>query len=178
MSNDVKEKIRTTLLQLSGQTSIEKINVSMLVRECNVSRTLFYYYYQDIYDVLQDILCQEMEKVIGECLSIPDSERSVCRFVELSVQQFPLMRRILHTKYYEDAEKLLTRTVKKYLRIAFYQKVGDIPVRTEEAEFILDFMASGLTAYLFRLCELPSIDAEQIGRHLHRFIHNSVAAAF
>lgn len=178
MSNDVKEKIRTTLLQLSGQTSIEKINVSMLVRECNVSRTLFYYYYQDIYDVLQDILCREMEKVIGECLSIPDSERSVCRFVELSVQQFPLMRRILHTKYYEDAEKLLTRTVKKYLRIAFYQKVGDIPVRTEEAEFILDFMASGLTAYLFRLCELSSIDAEQIGQHLHRFIHNSVAAAF
>lgn len=177
MPNDAKEKICATLLQLSSQISIEKINVSMLVRECGISRTLFYYYYQDIYDVLQDILCQGMEKVIGECLSITDPERSVCRFVELSIQQFPLMRRILHTKYYEDAEKLLTRTVKKYLRIAFYQKVGDVPVRAEEAEFLLDFMASGLTVYLFRLCETPGVDPEQVGRHLYRFIHNSVASA-
>lgn len=177
MADNVKTRIGTTLLQLSEHTSIEKINVSMLVRECGISRALFYYYYQDIYDVLEDIICRGMERVIGECLSIADGERSVCRFVELSAAWFPVLRRILHTKYYEEAERMLTRTVKKYLRIAFYQKVGDVPVRAEEAEFILDFMASGLTVYLFRLSEMPEIDTEQIGRHLHRFIRGSVASA-
>ena len=51
--------------------------MSRLVKASDISRTLFYYYYQDIFDVLEDAFSSGMSQVIDECFEIENPKDSI-----------------------------------------------------------------------------------------------------
>lgn len=161
-----KQKIEETLIRMSETTSIEKINVTALVRECGISRTIFYYYFQDIYDALEDYISTNMEELISECIAIEDPAQSIRHFTERYYMIFPMLQRILHTKYYEEAERLMIRVSKKYFRLILNKKAHDLQLVPEDVDFIIDFFASGITAYAFEHCERNDSDPEIMARNL------------
>ena len=75
-NQDMKAKIKAAMYSLAERMSIEKINVAMVIRECGISRTLFYYY-QDMFALLEDALSMDMEKIIEGCIGIKDPYASV-----------------------------------------------------------------------------------------------------
>ena len=70
---------------------IDKSNVSMLVRECGIFRTLFCYCYQDIFAVLEDILSTQIGKLITKCIKIDDPRESLRYFVWGYYRKFPFL---------------------------------------------------------------------------------------
>ena len=62
MAKFTKKAIMLSLLELLKTKSIDKVTVKDICDECEINRNTFYYYYKDIYDVLNSIFMQEIEK--------------------------------------------------------------------------------------------------------------------
>lgn len=88
---NTKQLIRETLFSLSSQMNKEKINIATIIKACGISRTLFYYYYSDMFDLLKDILSTNMEKVMQDCLKIEDGYKSCQYYIMCCTGYFPLM---------------------------------------------------------------------------------------
>lgn len=173
-NQNTKNKIKTAMYSLAEKMSIEKINVAMLIRECGISRTLFYYYYQDMFALLEDVLSTDMEKIIEGCIGIEDPYASVEYYVLCCSGHFPMLQKTLGTKYYETAERMVTAINTKYLRVAYEHKAGDVPAKSDDVSFMLRFMAGGITSLFFEQCVNPKFSVEEISRKLYRIIYSCV----
>ena len=60
MAKFTKKAIMLSLLELLKTKSIDKVTVKDICDECEINRNTFYYYYKDIYDVLNSIFMQGM----------------------------------------------------------------------------------------------------------------------
>ena len=61
MAKLTKKAIMHSLLELLKTKSIDRITVKDICDDCEINRNTFYYYYKDIYDVINSILLQEIE---------------------------------------------------------------------------------------------------------------------
>lgn len=66
MSEITKQALAQSLKTLMNTTSLAKITVNDIVKECKVNRRTFYYHFQDIYDLLEWIFKNEVAKVMAE----------------------------------------------------------------------------------------------------------------
>ena len=62
MAKFTKRAIMLSLLKLLKQKSVDKVTVKDICDECEINRNTFYYYFKDIYDVLNNIFMEEIEK--------------------------------------------------------------------------------------------------------------------
>lgn len=60
MPNFTKRAIQASFVKLLNQKTLDKISVKDVVEDCGINRNTFYYHYQDIYDLLRDILETEI----------------------------------------------------------------------------------------------------------------------
>lgn len=66
MPSFTKRAIVESFLRLVGKKSLEKITVRDIVDDCGINRNTFYYYFQDIYAVLEEICHHFVEKLPAE----------------------------------------------------------------------------------------------------------------
>lgn len=66
MAKFTQQAIMFSLLKLLQEKSIDKITVKDICEMCEINRNTFYYYYSDIYSVLEALLSTEAEKSIKE----------------------------------------------------------------------------------------------------------------
>ncbi|MCR5456546.1 MAG: TetR/AcrR family transcriptional regulator [Clostridiales bacterium] len=64
MAQETKQAIIKTFMQLLNEKSFDKITVTDIVSRCGINRNTFYYYYQDIYELLEEIFTSETDKII------------------------------------------------------------------------------------------------------------------
>lgn len=62
MAKFTQQAIMYSLLKLLQEKSIDKITVKDICELCEINRNTFYYYYSDIYQVLEELLRSETEK--------------------------------------------------------------------------------------------------------------------
>lgn len=65
MAQRTKKRIQETFLAMLDQESLDKITVKDLVDRCGMNRNTFYYYYQDLYALLEELLQEEVEKIMA-----------------------------------------------------------------------------------------------------------------
>lgn len=82
MSNFTKLAITECFIQLSKEMPIEKITVTKITERCGINRNTFYYYYQDVFALLEEIIYTKAEKlfVLDED-NLTDSWKSNLRFI-------------------------------------------------------------------------------------------------
>ncbi len=64
MSSFTRQAIMDAFLRLLLKKPFGKVTVRDIVEECGVNRTTFYYYYQDIYVIVEDIV----SSLLGPCV--------------------------------------------------------------------------------------------------------------
>lgn len=68
---ETKDRIKEAFLKLYKEKRIEKISIAELTKEAKVYRGTFYYYYQDIYDLLDNIqeeFVKKSAKIVTEVI--------------------------------------------------------------------------------------------------------------
>lgn len=68
-----ESKFKVALKELMVEKSIDDISVTILCKKCGCHRQTFYYHYQDIYDLIADILLNEDLRVFEKTTTVPDS---------------------------------------------------------------------------------------------------------
>ena len=64
MATTTKELIYKTFLELLRQKPFDKITVRDIVEKANVNRNTFYYYYSDMYEMLEEIFTVTESQIV------------------------------------------------------------------------------------------------------------------
>lgn len=70
MANFTKPAIKASFMKLLNERPLSKISVRDIVEDCGISRNSFYYHFQDIPELLGEIITDETETLIREYPSI------------------------------------------------------------------------------------------------------------
>lgn len=74
MSQFTKKAIIDSFIELSQTVPIEKITVTMISQKCGINRNTFYYYYQDVYSLLEEIIYSKSEKLFPASLQFGEAD--------------------------------------------------------------------------------------------------------
>ena len=76
---NTKERIVEAYIELEAERPVEKITVTALVERSRITRKTFYYYFKDIYDLMEYRMEREMKRVMEETMSQPDPEKALAQ---------------------------------------------------------------------------------------------------
>ena len=119
MAKFTKRAIMLSLLKLLKQKSVDKVTVKDICDECEINRNTFYYYFKDIYDVLNNIFMEEIEKNLREAGSngsfYEEYSRAAAILVEYKdvvIHVYNSRNRDIITNY---LEKMTAEVVRSYI---------------------------------------------------------------
>ena len=93
MVNRTKEAIKQTFLELLNEKPLSQITVKMIVEQCGINRNSFYYHYQDLPAVIEEMVHEEADRIMREYPSIESIETALQATVDFSAKN---RRAILH----------------------------------------------------------------------------------
>ena len=115
MPVDMKLLIAETFGKLAQRGNIDKITVKALIEECHISRQTFYYHFQDIMDVLEWSVRRQTQALLEQSLAEKDLHSALQIFISFTVQQFPLLQKLMNSQRRPMFEKLMTGALETYL---------------------------------------------------------------
>ena len=65
MAQFTKKAIRKTFMELLEEKPLDKITVKDIVERCDINRGTFYYYYSDIFALVEDVFETELEQILA-----------------------------------------------------------------------------------------------------------------
>lgn len=83
MAKFTQQAIMYSMLKLLQEKPIDKITVKDICELCEINRNTFYYYYSDIYQVLEELLRSETEKSLKKNKNTKIFMRNICRSITL-----------------------------------------------------------------------------------------------
>ena len=72
-----KEKLATALITVMEEKALDKITVKEIIEKAEVNRKTFYYYFPDIYGLLEWVISRESSKLITEIQNNRDYENAL-----------------------------------------------------------------------------------------------------
>ena len=82
MSNFTKKAIMDSFVELAQSIPMDKITIKQVCDNCKINRNTFYYYYQDLYSLKEEIIYVKAEKLfVNLDFSAPGSWKSNLRIV-------------------------------------------------------------------------------------------------
>ena len=149
MAQQTKNAIRRAFIQLLNERSLDKISIKDIAEKGAVNRNTFYYYYADIYALVEDILQLEIEDFQSK-LRRYDSWQEAFRDATAFATQ---NKRAVYHLYNSGNQETIRRYYHKVTLAAMTSYVRDqaegLPVDDEDIRVLSEFYAaalSGLTA--------------------------------
>lgn len=150
MAKFTRQAIMYSLLKLLQEKSIDKITVKDICELCEINRNTFYYYYSDIYQVLEELLKFETEKSLKEDQKYESFYEDFLKRYHLIIEYkkavynlYNSKNRDLILKYFQD---ITEDFVEKYV----YKEVKGKKLLPEDIKFIIDFYSSSIIGNIFR----------------------------
>lgn len=150
MAKFTKQAIMFCLLKLLEEKSIDKITIRDICETCEINRNTFYYYYSDIYEVLEELMRYETEESLAE----KEGEES---FYEEYLRRYHLVLENKKAVYhvYDSKNRALILTyfytitedfVKKHVMRAAEGK----NVSEKQLRFVIDFYSNSMIGNVLR----------------------------
>ncbi|MCR5596380.1 MAG: TetR/AcrR family transcriptional regulator [Lachnospiraceae bacterium] len=171
MATDVKRQIADVLIKKAKTNGLDKVTVSMIVKECGISRQAFYYYYQDIVDVVRYLIREGLKNIYEEGENAHDPREGVSIFVEDIVRQFPLISIAVNSKYRGELEALLVDQMRQFFSFALSHMEYARDLRRDQIEFHADFIACGVVFYTIEHCGDTGFDKESFKKNIWNFLN-------
>lgn len=171
-----KNLIRDTFINMLNETPLNKITVTSIAIKCDINRNTFYYYYQDIYDIVTELFENEIQKVIYEyndTLSWEDAFLLATTFALENRKAIyhiynSLQREVLENYIFKVAGNVMVRYVEKINR--------NINAVNDDKDFIVFLYQSALTQMLlYWISSGMKEDPEILIRRLGKLFDGNIA---
>ncbi|MBQ8763064.1 MAG: TetR/AcrR family transcriptional regulator [Clostridia bacterium] len=148
MASDTKNLIYHTFIDLLSTKPFDKITIRDIVDACEINRNTFYYYYSDIYDLLEEIFT----KKINEMIEAHGNGKSwVTAFIKIANEAYEhkkMIYNICSSRSYEYLENYMYRACNQIIIEVVKNVAEDMDVPDEDIEFIASFYEYGFVGVL------------------------------
>jgi AcrR family transcriptional regulator len=178
MPNFTENAIKATFLELLEKKPLTDITVKMIVEECGINRNSFYYHYQDIPALIEEIIKDESDKLISENPTIDSVEQAMKAATSFASRNRTAIMHIYNSVNRDIFERYLWNVcghiVETYGRsIEGWDKVSEFDrgiinrfYKCEcfgvVIEWLNDRMTTDVNVYIDRFCELYHGMAEEM----------------
>ena len=178
MANFTKKAIRDSFVKLLNEKPLNQITVRDIVDDCGVNRNTFYYYYQDLPQLIESIVEEDADRLIGKNPtpeSLLDCFQSIIRFALENRKAVMHIYRSVNRDIYEKYQwRICRHVVTAYADSLLTGKT----LKPEDRQLIIDYgmcvcfgfsmgwMESGMKDDILekfrRLCWLKQGEAERM----------------
>lgn len=156
MTSLTKKAIRDSFLKLLNQRPINQITIKDIVEDCGINRNSFYYHYQDLPSMIEEIILEEVNEIIRNHPSIDSMEECLDVAISFAMENRRAALHLYNSPKRDLFEQYLWRvceyTVSTYINTAFSQypmKEGDRDILIRYYKWIcfgaiLDWLNEGM----------------------------------
>lgn len=150
MAKFTRQAIMYSLLKLLQEKSIDKITVKDICELCEINRNTFYYYYSDIYQVLEELLKLETEKSLKEDQKYESFYEDFLKRYHLIIEYKKAVYNLYNSKNRDLILKYLQDITENFVEKYVYKEVKGKKLLSEDIKFIIDFYSSSMIGNIFR----------------------------
>ena len=178
MPSFMKDAIKRTFVELLEELPMSSITVKMIVEKCGINRNSFYYYYQDLPSLVEEMVKDEADTIIEKYDTIDSIETALRAAISFCEQNRRAILHIYNSVSRDVFEQYLWKVcdyvVTTYAKTLFH----DVVIAPSDAEIILRFyrcecfglaiewlnqkMESNVEAHIIRFCQLYKGMAEEM----------------
>lgn len=144
----VKKVIVQTFLEIGNKEGFDKITINKIVKDCNISRTTFYYYFKDLPDVIDYFLKEKIQNVYDNCIRLKTAQERTQYWAENLIYNFPEYKKLLGSKWRIQTEIYLHKYWKDFVEKMFSLKRKGILTKEEERNFLIEFICGAVCDFI------------------------------
>ncbi len=126
MTNFTKKAIKESFLKLLNEKPLSKISVKDIVEDCGINRNSFYYHYQDMPALIEEIITEETEELIQRYPTIHSLSDCFSAAFSFALKNKKAAYHIYHSVSRDIFEQYLMKmceyAVNTYIDTAFQEK--------------------------------------------------------
>jgi probable dihydroxyacetone kinase regulator len=149
-----KKAIRESFSRLLEEKPLDKITVKDIVEDCEINRGTFYYYYPDIYALVEDIFEEEVRRVAGEHIRYDSWQQGFLEATQLARRDKRQLYHAFNSISREKLEAYLYRVADHLMGEFVDQQAEGLDVAQEDKDFVAKFY----------ICALVGLTAQWIDR--------------
>lgn len=170
MTSFTKNAIKTSFLKLLNEKQLSKITVKDIVEDCGINRNSFYYHFNDIPSLLEEILIEQADEFV-QSQAKPDSiYECLLSAISFALNNKTAMMHIYNSANKEMFEQYLNRvsqhTVSEYIdAVSVDYNISDedkgvitMYYKSLLVGFVVDWLGGGmkydLSIKIRRMCEI------------------------
>lgn len=173
-----RKAIKTSLIKLMTEKDISDITITEIAEEADINRKTFYAHYRDLYDILDEIendLINKLFRILDNADILKSMYNPYPLFKELTSEinkDFEFYRLLVQSKNYNS----FLNKIQGIFKARFLELSNEtIKMDKEILSFIIDFISSGITsAYKEWFSSERKISLEQLSKSLSMLIGNGL----
>ncbi|MBQ8416550.1 MAG: TetR/AcrR family transcriptional regulator C-terminal domain-containing protein [Clostridia bacterium] len=148
MSQLTKKAIVEVTMQLAEQKPLNKITVRDIVEACGITRNTFYYYFHDIYEVLEEAIDSGFTK-LRETWD-DDYEKALFSLLDFCLEYKKLWSSLYRSVGYEGIASYIKKQLRTSLMERLEQEADGYHVSKEDMHVICVFYEEALVGIMMR----------------------------
>ena len=168
MTGLTKRALMSTFLELLEDKPLDKITVREIVEECGVSRNTFYYHFHDIYELIEEMFNNEVDRIMRDANNNADLSwvfREVC---QLSSQHSMAMYHLCHSSDHDRVMGYLHNASMVAVRQVVERHAEGIEVAQSDIELICSMIASIVEGISMGTISAELTDPDELDRFVTR----------
>lgn len=139
MPGFTKQAIRNSFMKLLNERPVSQITVKDIVQDCGINRNSFYYHYQDIPSMIEEIILEETDEIIRQHPTVDSLEEGLDVAVSFAMKNRRAALHLYNSSNRDLFEQHLWRvceyTVDTYISTAF----ADYPISAADKSMIIRY---------------------------------------
>lgn len=161
MSKFTRQAIMYSMLKLLQEKSIDKITVKDICEMCEINRNTFYYYYSDIYQVLEELLRTETEKSLKEKQKNHSFYEDCLKKYHLILEYKKAVYHLYNSKNRDLILKYLYDITENYMEKYVLKEVEGKKLSAEDIQFIVDFYSNSMIGSILRWMQRGMMEKQE-----------------
>ena len=139
MPQFTKQAIAQSFLKLLEKSPLDKVTVKDIVEDCGVNRNTFYYHYQDIYALIDEIFAYETQRVLDETKSFDSWQEAFLQSATFATQNKRVIFHVYNSISREKLEQYLYSITEKAMLGFVSSQANGLTPRAQDVSFVVSF---------------------------------------
>jgi AcrR family transcriptional regulator len=134
-----KDVIYQAALKLVNKKDLDKITVTDIVKECNITRQTFYYHFSDMVDLMEYSMTREAEELKRKNRNADSLEEMLHNYFDAILSKKNLIARGVMSRYALQAMEILVDGLKTFMLEDGEKKGAFDTMRVKDMNFFVEY---------------------------------------
>ena len=149
MPQPTKKAIIDSFIQLLNKRPLDQITVTDIAKECSISRRTFYHYYQDIYQLPEDLFLTETRNILKGKTDFHSWEEWFLKMMTFAFENQCAISHIYHSARREYLERYIFTIADKTFTDLIAERMKGHNYRQEDIDQLAAFYTSAAVGLAF-----------------------------